>query len=368
MRIGLLDSIPDHSHQRGVTRCFDELAVGLMNNPALRCSWISTRPPPRELRPKNDYSAFLRLMKRFRMPAGRLGAKVADLGRFDVVLDAYYSPLVKRACRALIVYDMIHELMPLSFPPERPGVKRFVSLKKQCCDNSHSLVCISESTRKDLVSLYPQMVERAHAVHLGVSECEPSTPEDLPKRPYFLFVGSRGGYKNFLRAIIAFAKSGAQDSHDLLVVTPSGGGSEEEQTIASEFGVAQAVHYRSSPVDSEVAWFYENAAAIIYPSLYEGFGFPVVEGMRYRTPVICHNKSSVSEIAAGHARECDCESTEEISKAIRWVLLLEADSRSQWIERAYKHSLRFTWEASAIRLASCLGLPAAVSHQNNDVH
>jgi glycosyltransferase involved in cell wall biosynthesis len=354
MKIALLDSISSHNAQRGVSRCFDEIARELINDPAHQCTWISSRPAPCGVNGGGDYSKLLNLLKRLRMPVGRIGAKIAGAGNYDVVLDAYYSAFLKSKNRATIVYDMIHELRHLKYCRDRSDIERFVVNKRNCVDQSRWLICISESTKRDLISLVPDAAARCRVMHLGIRDVEPVAPAELPNRPYFLFVGNRTGYKNFLRCIIGFSKSNLAASHDLLVVSPSAGPTEEEAAIASEFGVSKAVHYRSSPSDAQVAWYYSQSVALLYLSLYEGFGFPVVEGMRYRTPVICSSGSSMGEIAAGHARACDSESSDDLAAALVWASQLQGEERRAWIEQAHAYSLKFNWGASLAQLNKAL--------------
>src|SRR5258705_6678945 len=138
---------------------------------------------------------------------------------YDVAHPTYYSLLTQRELAAyrrpvvLTVWDMIHERFTKQF---RDGAL-VVEMKRKAVEAAHSIICISENTKKDLLEHYPRLTEKCIRVTHLASELNESLafgPEMVPSRPYFLYVGARGGYKNFSNLLASFGKLSAA-RHDL---------------------------------------------------------------------------------------------------------------------------------------------------------
>jgi glycosyltransferase involved in cell wall biosynthesis len=231
----------------------------------------------------------------FRYAANELlSAAAAPLqGRFDIYHPTLYRalPWVRRRRVVVTHHDCIHERFPQLFPDAASVIRT----KRKLFRQADAIVCVSNSSRNDLLHFYDGLEEKSHVVHHGFT----ALPEDRGRldtpQPYLLYVGSRSGYKNFGLLLEAFSQSGLAADFRLLAV---GGGAltaKEQQQIAS-LGVQDVVNVIPKADDAVLSRAYRGAALFVYPSLYEGFGFPPLEAMSLGCPVLVHKTSSLPEV------------------------------------------------------------------------
>lgn len=239
--------------------------------------------------------------------------------RPDIVHETYYSSRssVHRSSRIVItVYDMIHELFPQYFP----AMDQTSALKRHAVNRADHVICISEHTQRDLVRLFDVPVEKTSVVHLGFSlTASGMKVQQAPERPYLLYVGMRGGYKNFETLLQAYAgQPWLKDNFDLIAF---GGGvfTAYERALIERLGVVTQVRQQGG-CDEVLAACYNQAALFVYPSLYEGFGIPPLEAMSYGCPVVCSNTSSIPEVVGTAAKMFDPDSTESLADVLLEVL------------------------------------------------
>ncbi len=250
-----------------------------------------------------------------RLAARLLGPRQLAAFRPDVIVETWYDPPAPAfaAPRVTIVHDMIHELFPQHFPNGDPTA----AWKAAAIAAADHIVCISENTRTDLIARHPAAAAKSTVIALGC-DAWPAGPALVHPRRYLLFVGHRGGYKNFAGLIAALALAGDAADCDVIAV---GGGSftaAEQATIASA-RMAARFHQRGAD-DAGLAAAYRGAAALVYPSLYEGFGLPPLEAMAAGTPVIAIRASSVPEVCGDAALYADPGDIEGLAAAIIAVL------------------------------------------------
>ncbi len=240
------------------------------------------------------------------------------------------------------VYDMIHEL----FPEEFPGQSSETTVKRQSVELADHVICISEHTRNDLIRLFKVDAEKVSVVHLGFAP--PGSEEtrvSLRSRPYFLFVGHRGGYKNFDRLLQAGMESGIQRDFDLIAF----GGEpfsprESERIAACGYRKDQVRHTKGS--DERLADLYRGAHALVYPSIYEGFGLPPLEAMARNCPVISSNTSSMPEVIGDAAEFFSPLDVGDMARAL--ALVAANDSRRcELVTKGRERIQMFSWEATA---------------------
>jgi len=241
------------------------------------------------------------------------------------------------------VYDMIHELFPQYYPPWDRTTHR----KRLCCERADRLIAISHCTKKDLVNLLGIDEKKVTVIYLGNS-LENTMPEDCVKivdRPYLLYVGERGGYKNFNHLIKAFSHSPPLRNDFALVCFGGRNFTPHERKRLSSLGIDHLVHYVSGS-DSLFAGYYKNARALVFPSLYEGFGLPPLEAMGLGCPVICSNKGPIPEIVGEAGIYFDPEDVNNmqyiLEKALYDDTLLE-----EMVKRGYQRSSTFSWDRTA---------------------
>jgi glycosyltransferase involved in cell wall biosynthesis len=248
--------------------------------------------------------------------------------------------------RVVTVHDMIPEKFPHMTMKENPAV----ALKKHAVMLADHVICVSEHTKQDLCELYELPPNKVSVVHHG-QEVYSVAEEPISRatgKSYLLYVGQRGGYKNFaclLKAVAANPRLRA----DMDIVAFGGG-----QLTRAELNLVQTLGLSASTVrqvdgsDDLLCWHYRQAAALVYPSFYEGFGMPPLEAMSQGCPVVSSSASAMPEIIGNAGTYFDPNSPEDLSRAIETVLSddrLRADLTLRGRERV----AMFTWEQCAKR-------------------
>lgn len=262
--------------------------------------------------------------------------------------ETYYSTIdyaPSSAKRIITVYDMIHELFPGSFSK----ADRTRWIKKSAVLRADHVICISECTRRDLIRLTDIPVEKTSVVYLGQSLTEShDSNAALPNfpKPYLLYVGKRHGYKNFECLIAAYGQSTSLKREFSIVCFGGGQLTIDESSIMRRIGLRPADVVCLAGDDSMLAGLYSSASALIYPSLYEGFGIPPLEAMARGCPVICTNTSSLPEVVGGAAELFDPRSQDALRDAIERVVNSSTNSR-RLIALGYERIKTFSWDKCA---------------------
>jgi glycosyltransferase involved in cell wall biosynthesis len=265
----------------------------------------------------------------------------------DIVHESYYSPrrlAPQRTKTVVSVFDMIHEKYPAMVPSKDPTARR----KALAVERADHVVCISESTKLDLIEILGVDVAKISVVHLGCSPASGPAAAEAPlvADPYLLYVGNRGGYKNFDRLLHAFAVTPALHTQLRLVCFGGGPLRGHEEARLRELGLDRRSIVQVSGDDRDLANLYAHALALVYPSLYEGFGLPPLEAMALGCPVACSRTSSLPEVVGDAAEMFDPSDVASIAAAIEKVVLSSsraAELRALGIERAKQ----FTWDRCA---------------------
>jgi glycosyltransferase involved in cell wall biosynthesis len=272
---------------------------------------------------------------------------------FDIFHPTYYEPYflqyLQKKPYVITVYDMIHELFPQYF---KPGDKTS-AWKKNLIENAGAVIAISENTKQDILkftSIDPDMV---HVIHLGNPLDNRNEPGQMnmiwdrvvPKKPYLLFVGGRGAYKNF--DFFVESVSGILHKNEELQVVCAGSlpFSPREKKSLEKMNLAHKVHYVKID-DAILKNLYKNAQAFVFPSLYEGFGLPILEAFSQGCPVILSNASSFPEIGGDAAIYFEPHNSESIVQALEKVLYNER-YRQELIKKGSERSQLFSWEKTA---------------------
>lgn len=267
----------------------------------------------------------------------------------DILHQTYYnfspSSFGEKA-RIITVYDMIHELHPESFL----SGDRTSGLKLKAINQADHIICISETTRLDLMNITGIDGAKVSCIYLGTDKCTIKYPYPTLKgrvnRPYLLYVGARAGYKNFKQLINAYSSSSMiSNDFDLIVVGGGGFSREELEKISSLKGLKG----RILKVDigaSGLNALYQHASAFIYPSLYEGFGLPPLEAMANGCPVISSDRGSLKEIIGEAAEFFDPTSIMSMRSAMEAVLYSPERSR-ELVNSGFFKANEYTWRRCA---------------------
>jgi glycosyltransferase involved in cell wall biosynthesis len=284
----------------------------------------------------------------FHSPAdSELIQKTCDHYRVDAFTSTYYTAPLSTPM-VLVLYDMIPELFGFDLRLRDKMDKELAIAFAQ------RYLCISHMTRKDLLSFYPEIPpDRVAVAHCGVEEevfrqREPGLIERFRDtfgltRPYYLFVGSRVQFKGYKNSQLFFQALKRLQNSDFDVLCVGGEPQIEESILA---GLPSGIRCtRVELTDDELAFAYGGAQALVYPSLYEGFGMPVIEAMASGCPVITTQHGSLAEAAGAAAHLISGFSVDEMADAILKVQLPEY--RRHLIQAGLSHAQNFRWQGMA---------------------
>ncbi|MBQ9237186.1 MAG: glycosyltransferase family 4 protein [Prevotella sp.] len=282
----------------------------------------------------------------------RLGRKAAEEGcqLFHGLSNELPRDIVKAGIPSIVT---MHDVAWRTFPDMYKPWDRLIYDWKYGWSAKHAshVVCISESTKRDVMRYYGVPENRISVIYQPVQEVFYTTPPPaLPKggsppplgeleRGFLLTVGSINSRKNLMGMVKALEMI-AEDERPLLVVV--GNGREYRRRVEqyiSEHHLQEWVRIESDIHDAEtLRALYANALCLLYPSFYEGFGLPVVEASLQRCPVITSNVSSLPEAAGPDSIQVDPSSPEEIAEALHRLLTDEAERRQRG-EAGYKYCM-----------------------------
>lgn len=267
----------------------------------------------------------------------------------DVIHESYYFSMPlgsRRARRVLTLYDMIHEKLLANGEPSRAVVRA----KAKAVARADHVICISDHTRQDALELLNLDPAKVSVIHLGFALPTEAGAEKYPDNtgapPYLLYVGLRGGYKNFECLLKAYALSAQLKNSFHLVCFGGGAFTQDELALIDQLHLPRAVVRQEAGDDEALAQAYRGATAFVFPSLYEGFGIPPLEAMSHDCPVVCSSTSSIPEVVGNAGRYFD--PTDPSDLASQLVSLLGSPSEtSELIYKGRRRLDHFSWDICA---------------------
>ncbi|MEW5927537.1 MAG: glycosyltransferase family 1 protein [Gemmatimonadota bacterium] len=283
--------------------------------------------------------------------AGECDADVAFFPHYDVPLAA----LPRRS--VVTVQDLIHFKVPSAFPLWRrlgAGV-----LLRRAVTGAGQVLVTSQSTRRDLEERFPGCGARVGVVPLGVSPFF-AAPADASAGlarvggPYLLCVGNRKPHKNLAAAVETLALlRGEAPELRLAVVGEVYPGWDEVLRRAGELGVRERIVEVEGASDEELRSLYAGSEALLFPSLYEGFGLPALEAMAAGAPVVASDRSSLPEVVGDAGLLAGPEDPAAMADAVR-RLRRDPELRARLVRCGRERAAAFTWERSARAVADVL--------------
>ena len=216
----------------------------------------------------------------------------------------------------------------------------------ELCYKLKKIIAISENTKNDLINILNIDADKIKVVHLANSlvpsneKLSKNEFKNLPKR-YLLFVGSRASYKNFYFFIQSITPLLHKDL-DLNIVCKGNKFNTDEVDFFKRLGVQQQM-FQYFVNDDSLAYLYENALAFVFPSLYEGFGIPVLEAFACNCPAILSNTSSLPEIGADAAMYFEPKNAKSIKQSIEKVIYNE-NFRNEMKLKGKEQLKNFSWK------------------------
>lgn len=354
----------------GIKRCFDELIRRVAQNEKdirftiVLPERICSLPPKAEnIRHVMDWRKGMAGVVQ-RMVNRR---RVASL-ESPIFHSTYYTlPFQPGMKSVATVHDFIHERYSgaMRHGHMRPGHKNEVLCRADC------VVAVSEQTKADAVRYASIPKERIHTIYHGATH-RPLPPEQAQEqirdfkikygiqRGYWLYVGRRELYKNFDMLLNAWAGCPAlHRDNDLVTIGPAVNLEYRQFAHLVEHGLEEKIHILDDCPDADLPAAYAGALGLVYPSLCEGFGIPLLEAMAIGCPVVASDIPVFQEVAQGAAQFFNPHSKEQLVQAMTQVM--DAAIRRSLIEKGRARVRRFSWDESAKRLAEVYRKVATMS-------
>lgn len=286
------------------------------------------------------------------------------LGRGVYLFGNFFSwPLTRRSKSLTYIHDVCFAVHPEYVQPDNrrmltKNVPRFIA-------QTDYVVTVSESSKREIIEHFKVDPERVVVLYNGVdrqlyrqySEPEVRAVKDkygLGDKPYFLFIGNIEPRKNLERLIAA----ATQLPKDYALLLVGSDGWLNEKIFADIEQARQDGHLIIKPKtyvpDEDVAPLISGAVALVQPSLYEGFGMPVLEALASQTPVVVADIPPLREVAGDVGMYCDPLDVASIAQTMQRAIKLSTEARKQLADQGFERAAQFTWQRSAGALAHVL--------------
>lgn len=249
----------------------------------------------------------------------------------------YRQPSDGNLPTVITVHDFIYE-------HSHRGPRRWVYRKHKygAIRAAHAIICISEATRQDLLEHIDVRNEQSiHVIHNGVSEIFRPVPLPPAPRLYVLYVGLRGGYKNFMLALRAMEWLPDFELHCV-----GGGPLQPRELACMPDSIIRRVKHVGFVDDDTLNVLYNQAVCLLYPSSHEGFGIPVVEAMRAGCPVVSVECTAVMEVAGDALTIAEGLDPKALADA---VLKTASSDRSSIVEKGFSVGKIYSWDKTHAR-------------------
>ncbi len=327
--------------------------------------WLTTLS---KIDKKNQYTIYLPVRPTSDMPKMREGWQYIVLSskplwtifalspairrqKFDVFFSpTHYSPPFALCPQVISILDLSYKHFPKLFG--KSDLFKLNTWGGYSVRRASRIITISNSAKSDIIKEYGIPEAKITVAYLGVKDVKKSnmTKKEILERysveePFILSVGTLQPRKNIVRLVEAFAKL-KNTKLNLIVIGRKGWKFEEIFAAPEKFGVKDRVRFLENVSDEELPWFYESAEIFVLPSLYEGFGLPILEAMRYGCPVLASNVSSLPEAGGEAAVYFDPENVIDIAEKMEKVLS-DKKLADDMIKKGFEQVKKFSWEKSA---------------------
>jgi glycosyltransferase involved in cell wall biosynthesis len=283
--------------------------------------------------------------------------------RFDKLLvPGHIVPPFHPKSTTVVIHGLEFEIHPEAYSAyERRSMRRGI---KNSCKWARNIVCVSNNTKRDLIRLYDVAHDKIRVVYEGVNpamrENERITAEtmaryQLQSQGYIIFIGRLEERKNISTVLKAFEimKRHFGFGHKLVLVGKGGYGWDRIKKEIDEHPFTADIIVTGFVGEEEKWSLLRHAAVFIFPSLYEGFGLPVLEAQQLGVPVVTSNNSSLREVAKDSAILVDPSDISSIAESIN-LLISDPQKRNEIVMRGFKNIERFTWERCARLVAKLM--------------
>lgn len=271
----------------------------------------------------------------------------------DAKLPLFMNPRTKKI---LMVTDLAVYRMQEVYQTSRSIYWK--KLFKSSIKRADKIIAISEFTKKEIIDILEVSSDKISVVYMDANSAFKKINDDVALQkikdkfkldfPFILFVGSFSPRKNLYRLIKAFENLVRTKNipHRLVIVGEKGWKFDKETKYLKESDISGKIIFPGYIADQDLPYIYNLADVCVYPSIYEGFGIPVVEAMACQTPVAVSNASSLPEIAGDAAIYFDPYNVEDMSDKI-YTLLTDLSLQKDFTNKGIIQAQKFSWEKSA---------------------
>lgn len=281
-----------------------------------------------------------------------LGKKISQReDKIDIFFSpTHYLPLRVSTPSVISILDVSYLYFPELF--KKKDLYQLKIWGKYSIKKAVKITTISNSSKNDIIKAYGVNESKVAVIYPGIKQIlytkfmdkkELSKKFNIEKE-YILFVGTLQPRKNIEKLIEAFSK--IKQDLQLIIVGKKGWQYENILTAPSRFKVSEKVRFLENVTDEDLPSLYKNAACFALPSLYEGFGLPVLEAMQYGCPVITSNVSSLPEAGGDAALYVNPEDVDDIADKINQILK-DNKLREDLIKKGHEQVKKFSWEKTA---------------------
>jgi glycosyltransferase involved in cell wall biosynthesis len=246
----------------------------------------------------------------------------------------------KNSINFLTIYDLIHEKFPNYY--SKPFLEFTLKKKKNAINKADHIICISENTKRDLINYYNVSEKKITTIYLGVDQDKEKPTLIKKDKKFILYVGDRSKYKNFKNLLIAYSSSKLLSENFYLMCFGGGKFNQNEKNEFKNLRLSENNIIQVFGDDKKLFSYYASAECLVIPSLYEGFGLPLIEAMSLDCPVICSKTSSLLEIGSDAVIYFDPYKVEDIKNKIE-QFILDSDNKTQLSEKAKNNVKLYTW-------------------------
>lgn len=274
------------------------------------------------------------------------------VGKNDIVYHPFqYLSLFSRAKQIITIHDFI----PLYYPEVAKHQYYYykfimpILLKK-----AYKVICISENTKNDVLKFYNIDSDKLVKIYNGYDRelfNVNNVREDILEkynitRPYFIAVGAGYSHKNLETALNAFSEIVNKFNSEFVIVGKDSNYILKLKELVKKLHIEKQVKFIGYVPDEDLPTLYNKSKAFVYPTLYEGFGLPILEAMACETVVLTANNSSLPEVYGDAALDFDAKDEKEIVNKMKLVLT-DSKLREKLIELSKKQIAKFTWDNTA---------------------
>ncbi len=284
---------------------------------------------------------------------------IKNRDKIDVLfIPAHTVPIFHHERTVVTVHGLEYEYFPKSYPPRI--LREMKHMVNKSCKWADKIITVSNTTKHDLEKFYKIPKDKINVVYLGIENQEEEVSEKssenilkkfkLERSAYLLYIGRLEKRKNLVRAIRAFNEIKCKDKISsemkFVIAGKPGYGTEEIHKVIRDSKLENEVLLPGYISEMEKQVLYNNARALIFISLYEGFGLPLLEAMEAKLPIITSKNSALGEIINDAGITIDPEQQDDISKGLEKVINDE-QAREEIVKKGTERLKDFSWEKCA---------------------